>query len=190
MDGDSKQVATLAGGCFWCLEAVYEQVRGIERVESGYSGGHVQQPSYDQVSTESTGHAEVVHITFEPGDISYRELLEVFFAIHDPTTLNLQGPDTGPQYRSAIFFHDSQQKADAEDLIEELDAAGTWDRPIVTEVAPFTAFYPAEEYHQQYYVRNSGQAYCQLIISPKVAKFRDQFAGKLKPGATGAAARG
>lgn len=183
MEGDGRELATLAGGCFWCLEAVYEQLQGVERVESGYSGGHDQQPFYKQVTTGNTGHAEAVQVTFDPEAISYREVLEVFFTIHDPTTLNRQGPDIGTQYRSAIFYHDSQQKTVAEELIRKLTAERLWDRPIVTEVSPLAAFYPAEEYHQQYYRRNADQAYCQLVISPKVAKFRKQFLAKLKPGA-------
>ena len=182
MQARSKEIATLAGGCFWCLEAVYEQLRGVERVESGYCGGHVPQPSYEQVCSETTGHAEVVQITFEPEAISYRDLLEVFFAIHDPTTLNRQGPDVGTQYRSAIFYHTDQQRAVAEELIAKLDAERIWKRPIVTEVAPITEFYRAEEYHQQYYRLNPGQAYCQIAISPKVAKFRKQFQAKLQRG--------
>ena len=182
MDGSDRQLATLAGGCFWCLEAVYEQLRGVEHVESGYSGGHLEQPSYEQVCSGRTGHAETVQITFDPQAISYRELIEVFFAIHDPTTLNRQGPDVGTHYRSMIFYHGEQQKAVAEELIEELRAEGLWPQPIVTEVTEFDAFYPAEEYHRQYYRRNTGQAYCQIVISPKVAKFRELFLEKLKPG--------
>ena len=184
MDNQSREVATLAGGCFWCLEAVFEQLSGVERVESGYSGGHVPDPSYQQVCTESTGHAEVVQITFDPQIVSYRELLEVFFATHDPTTLNRQGPDAGTQYRSAIFYHSPEQKDVAEKIVAELEAARIWDMPIVTEVVPLNVFYPAEEYHQQYYRRNQAQPYCQMVISPKVAKFRKQYLEKLKPGAT------
>lgn len=184
MHSNGKELATLAGGCFWCLEAVYEQLRGVEHVESGYSGGHLEQPSYEQVCSGRTGHAETVQITFDPQAISYRELIEVFFAIHDPTTLNRQGPDVGAHYRSEIFYHGERQKAIAEELIEELQAEGLWQQPIVTEVAAFDAFYPAEEYHRQYYRRNTGQGYCQIVISPKVAKFRAQFREKLKPGVT------
>ena len=176
-----REVATLAGGCFWCLEAVYERLQGVERVQSGYSGGHVQHPSYEQVCTESTGHAEAVQVTFEPRVISYREVLEVFFSIHDPTTLNRQGPDVGSHYRSAIFYGTEQQKGIAEEVIAELSTAGLWPQPIVTEVTPSTVFYPAERYHDQYYRRNGDQPYCQLVISPKLAKFRKQFQQKLKP---------
>ena len=180
MDDHSRDLVTLAGGCFWCLEAVFERLVGVERVESGYSGGHVPHPSYHQVCTENTGHAEVVQIAFDPQVISYHEVLKVFFAVHDPTTLNRQGPDVGTQYRSAIFYHSPEQKAIAEKMIEELETARIWDRPIVTELTPITPFYPAEEYHQQYYRRNPEQPYCQLVISPKVTKFRKQFLEKLK----------
>ena len=180
MDRSGREIARLAGGCFWCLEAVFEQLRGVERVSSGYTGGHLPNPSYEQVCTGQTGHAEAVQITFDPGVISFSDLLEVFFAIHDPTTFNRQGPDVGSQYRSAIFYHSSQQKAAADQVIAELRAAGTWKRPIVTEVAPLTEFYTAEEYHGEYYQRNPGQPYCQLVIAPKVAKFRKQYLAKLK----------
>lgn len=175
-----QEVATLAGGCFWCLEAVFDQLRGVEQVESGYSGGSVPNPSYRQVCTGTTGHAEVVQISFDPQVISFRELLKVFFTIHDPTTLNRQGADVGTQYRSAIFYHSPEQKAIAEQVIAELNAAGIWDAPIVTEVTPFTAFYPAEEYHQEYYQQNPSQPYCQVVIAPKVAKFRKEYLAKLK----------
>ena len=175
-----RELVTLAGGCFWCLEAVFEQLRGVERVESGYSGGHVPHPSYDDVCRESTGHAEAVQITFDPQVAPYEEILEVFFAVHDPTTLNRQGPDVGTQYRSAIFHDSPEQKAIAVRKLAELESARIWDRPIVTEVTPLTAFYPAEEYHQLYYRRNPDQPYCQLVISPKVAKFRKQYLDKLK----------
>jgi peptide-methionine (S)-S-oxide reductase len=175
-----REIATLAGGCFWCLEAVYDQLRGVEDVVSGYSGGHRANPSYELVCTGTTGHAEVVQLTFDPDAISYRDILNVFFAIHDPTTLNRQGPDVGTQYRSAIFYHSPDQKAAAEQVIAELDAAGIWPRPIVTEVAPFEAFYPAESYHQEYFARNPNQGYCQVVVAPKVAKFRKQFLDRLK----------
>jgi peptide-methionine (S)-S-oxide reductase len=174
------EVATLAGGCFWCLEAVYDQVKGVESVVSGYAGGTVANPTYRQVCSETTGHAEVVQVTFDPAVISFAELLEIFFTIHDPTTLNRQGADVGTQYRSAIFYHSPEQRATAERVIEEIRAAGVWDGPIVTEVTPFAAFYPAEDYHQEYYVRNGGQPYCQVVISPKVAKFRSRYRAKLK----------
>lgn len=175
-----QQVATLGGGCFWCLEAVFEQLKGVEKVESGYSGGTVVNPSYQQVCTGTTGHAEVVQITFDPQTITFKELLEVFFTIHDPTTLNRQGADVGPQYRSVIFYHDEGQKAIAEQVIREITAARIWDAPIVTEVTPFTAFYKAEEYHQEYFRKNPNQPYCRVVIAPKVAKFRQRYLAKLK----------
>jgi len=175
-----QQVATLGGGCFWCLEAVFEQLMGVEKVESGYSGGTVVNPSYQQVCTGTTGHAEVVQITFDPQVITFKELLEVFFTIHDPTTLNRQGADVGPQYRSAIFYHDEGQKAVAEQVIREITEARIWDAPIVTEVTPLTAFYRAEEYHQEYFRKNPNQPYCRVVIAPKVAKFRQRYLAKLK----------
>ncbi|BBL80156.1 peptide methionine sulfoxide reductase MsrA [Rubrobacter xylanophilus] len=174
------ETATLGGGCFWCVEAVFDELRGVERVEPGYSGGHVENPTYEQVCTGRTGHAEVVRVWFDPRQISYRELLEVFFAVHDPTTKDRQGPDVGPQYRSVIFYHDEEQRRTAEEVISELEARGVWERPIVTEVAPFTAFYPAEEYHRDYFRRNPGQPYCQVVIAPKVAKFRKEYLQRLK----------
>jgi len=174
------EVATLAGGCFWCLEAVFDELRGVRKIESGYSGGFVPDPTYRQVCTGTTGHAEVVQVTFDPNVISFRDLLEVFFAVHDPTTLNRQGPDVGTQYRSAIFYHTPEQKRVAEEVIAELDAAHTWDAPIVTEVAPFDAFYDAEDYHQEYFRRNEGQPYCRVVVAPKVAKFRAQHLDRLK----------
>ena len=180
MDNQSHGVATLAGGCFWCLEAVFLELRGVERIDSGYSGGQVPNPSYQQVCAGTTGHAEVVQITFDPTAISFRELLEVFFTIHDPTTPNRQGYDVGPQYRSAIFYHDPAQKTVAEEVIAELENEGIWKSPIITEVEPFTEFYPAEEYHQQYFMKNSNQPYCQLIIEPKVAKVRERYMARLK----------
>jgi peptide-methionine (S)-S-oxide reductase len=172
--------ATLAGGCFWCLEAVFLRLRGVRRVESGYSGGHVENPGYRAVCTGTTGHAEVVQVDFDPEEISYRELLEVFFAIHDPTTLNRQGADVGTQYRSAIFYHDEAQKQAAERTIAELEEQKIWDDPIVTEIVPLERFYPAEDYHREYYDRNPEQGYCQVVISPKVSKLRQKFAEKLK----------
>jgi peptide-methionine (S)-S-oxide reductase len=175
-----KEIATLAGGCFWCLEAVFDDLRGVERVESGYSGGDVPDPTYKEVCAGTTGHAEVVQLTFDPRVVSYRELLEVFFTIHDPTTLNRQGADVGTQYRSAIFYHSPEQKQVAETVIAELNAAKLWDAPIVTEVTPLKAFYPAEEYHQEYYRLNPSQPYCRAVIAPKVAKFRKQYLEKLK----------
>lgn len=177
---DTREVATLGGGCFWCLEAVYEQLRGVEDVVSGYAGGSVVNPSYQQVCTGTTGHAEVVQVTFDPDQVSFRELLEVFFTIHDPTTLNRQGADVGSQYRSAIFYHSEHQRAVAENLVEELGKAELWSDPIVTEIVPFEVFYPAEGYHQEYFRRNPGQGYCRVVIAPKVAKFRKQYLQRLK----------
>jgi peptide-methionine (S)-S-oxide reductase len=173
-------LATLAGGCFWCLEAVYLQLKGVEKVESGYSGGTIPHPSYQAVCTGQTGHAEVVQITFDPQIISYRDLLQVFFTIHDPTTLNRQGADVGTQYRSAIYYHDSVQMQTAREVIAEIEASKIWDHPIVTEVQPLEAFYKAEEYHQNYYERNPYQGYCQVVIAPKVAKFRKMYIDRLK----------
>jgi peptide-methionine (S)-S-oxide reductase len=175
-----REIATLAGGCFWCLEAVYDELRGVEDVVSGYSGGSVPNPSYEMVCTGTTGHAEVVQITFDPNIISFKQILQVFFTIHDPTTLNRQGPDMGTQYRSAIFYHSPEQKAAVEQLIAELESSRLWDRPIVTEVTPFERFYPAETYHQEYFKRNPNQAYCRIVIEPKVAKFRKHFLDELK----------
>ena len=177
---NGQALATLAGGCFWCLEAVYEQLQGVTHVASGYTGGTVAYPSYKQVCAGTTGHAEAVRITYDPQVISYRELLAVFFDIHDPTTLNRQGADVGTQYRSAIFHHSPEQETTARQVIQDLDAAGIWDASIVTQVAPFDVFYRAENHHQQYFERNGGQPYCRAIIAPKVAKFRQQFLPKLK----------
>ena len=174
------EIATLGGGCFWCLEAVYARLNGIERVESGYSGGKVANPSYQQVCTGTTGHAEVVQVTFDPNIISFEEILDVFFTIHDPTTLNRQGADVGTQYRSVIFHHSLEQRTMAEHIIEELNVAGVWDAPIVTEVTPFATFYPAEDYHQEYYRRNSSQPYCRVVIAPKLAKLRKNHLAKLR----------
>jgi peptide-methionine (S)-S-oxide reductase len=176
----AKEVATLGGGCFWCLDAVFAELTGVERVESGYAGGSVPHPSYEQVCRGTTGHAEVVQVTFDPQVTSFREILEVFFATHDPTTLNRQGADVGTQYRSAIFYHSPEQQATAEQMIKELTEARVWPQPIVTEVSPLTAFYPAEGYHQRFYERNPEQMYCQFVISPKLASFRKKFGAKLK----------
>lgn len=176
----TREVATLAGGCFWCLEAVFDDLQGVESVVSGYAGGRVRNPSYREVCNGTTGHAEVVQITFDPALVSFRDLLQVFFTIHDPTTLNRQGADVGTQYRSAIFYHSPAQKAAAEQVIAEITAAGIWGAAIVTQVAPFEAFYAAEDYHQGYYRRNSYQPYCQVVIAPKVAKFRKQYVQRLK----------
>ena len=183
MAANQKEVATLAGGCFWCLEAVYDDLRGVEAVESGYAGGDVPNPSYRQVCSGTTGHAEVVQVTFDPSIVSFREILEIFFAIHDPTTLNRQGADVGTQYRSAIFYHSPEQKEITEKLISELNAEGIWDAPIVTEVVPLNKFYVAEDYHQEYFAQNPSQPYCRAVVAPKVAKFRQKFLGKLKSGA-------
>lgn len=175
-----KEKATLGGGCFWCLEAVYDQLKGVKDVVSGYSGGSTPQPSYQQVLTGMTGHAEVVQITFDPQEVSYEEILKVFFTIHDPTTLNRQGADVGSQYRSVIFYHSSEQKAIAERVIGELEARKIWRDPIVSELAEFETFYRAEGYHQEYFTNNPGQPYCQVVVAPKVAKFRKEFMGRLK----------
>jgi peptide-methionine (S)-S-oxide reductase len=172
--------ATLGGGCFWCLEAVYQQLEGVTRVVSGYAGGHVENPTYEQVCNKTTGHAEVVQVTFDPTRVSYREILEVFFAIHDPTTKDRQGNDVGPQYRSVIFHHDEEQKRVAEDVIGELTRDEVFDAPIVTQVLPSPRFYPAEDYHQNYFVQNPNQPYCAFVVSPKVAKFRKKFAKRLR----------
>jgi peptide-methionine (S)-S-oxide reductase len=180
-----KELATLGGGCFWCLEAVYLELKGVEQVVSGYSGGTVPNPTYNEVCEESTGHAEVVQLTFDPQEISFKEILQVFFTIHDPTTLNRQGADVGTQYRSAIFYHSPEQKRIAEETIRELTEARLWDSPIVTEVTPFAVFYPAEDYHQEYFWRNTVQPYCQYVIVPKVLKLRKMFVEKLKRTAQG-----
>jgi peptide-methionine (S)-S-oxide reductase len=179
-DSRRLEVATLGGGCFWCTEAVFSEAKGVVRVLPGYSGGHVANPTYEQVSTGTTGHAEVVQITFDPEIISYRELLEIFFAMHDPTTLNRQGGDVGTQYRSVIFYHNGEQKATAEKIIEELNKAKTYDAPIVTKVEPFKAFYKAEEYHRDYFKHHPEIPYCKLVISPKIAKLRKKYWDKLK----------
>jgi peptide-methionine (S)-S-oxide reductase len=178
--GKNLQVATLAGGCFWCLEAVFDELKGVEAVESGYTGGKVATPSYQEVCTGSTGHAEAVRVTFDPGVISYKDLLKVFFTVHDPTTLDRQGADVGTQYRSAIFYHDEEQKAAAEAVMHELAEAHLWDAPIVTELTPAGEFYVAEDYHQEYFSKNPWQPYCQVVIAPKVAKFRKEFVAELK----------
>jgi len=174
------ETATLAGGCFWCLEAVFDDVKGVQSVESGYAGGGMDNPSYRDVCTGATGHAEVVQVKFDPQVVSYKEILNVFFAIHDPTTFNRQGADVGTQYRSAIFFHDDEQKRTAEELIKELDRQKIWDRPIVTEVTKLDKFYAAEDYHQEYFAKNPYQPYCQAVVAPKVAKFRKHHLEMLK----------
>ena len=174
------EIATLAGGCFWCLEAVYDQTKGVSSVESGYMGGKNANPTYEQVCSGRTGHAEVVRVTFEPSVISFRELLEIFFVIHDPTTLNRQGNDVGTQYRSAIFTHSPEQQKTAEEVIAAFTKDKVYDAPIVTEVVPAGDFYVAEEYHQEYFARNPLQGYCTYVVGPKVAKFRNQFSAKIK----------
>jgi peptide-methionine (S)-S-oxide reductase len=176
----NAEIATLGGGCFWCLEAVFEQLKGVDRVESGYCGGTAPNPSYQDVCTGTTGHAEVVQVTFDNAAITFEEILDVFFAIHDPTTLNRQGPDSGTQYRSAIFYHTPKQKEFAERRIKELNASKIWDAPIVTQVVPAQEFFRAEDYHQGYFRQHPEQGYCQYVVSPKVAKFRKQFAKKLR----------
>ena len=174
------EVATLAGGCFWCLEAAYDELKGVLSVESGYSGGQVDNPSYKQVCSGATGHAEVVQVTFDPQVISFRDILNVFFVIHDPTTLNRQGNDVGTQYRSAIFYHSPEQKTVAEDVVRDLTAQKVWSQPIVTELAPFEKFYVAEDYHQEYFANNPYQPYCMMVVAPKVTKFRKHFMEMLK----------
>jgi peptide-methionine (S)-S-oxide reductase len=176
------EVATLGGGCFWCLEAVFELVRGVTAVKSGYAGGRRPNPTYEQVCTGTTGHAEVVQVTYDAAVLTYREILEIFFSIHDPTTLDRQGADMGTQYRSAIFTHSTEQSGIAREVIAEVEREGIWDDPIVTEVTPLTAFFPAEAYHDEYYSRNQGQPYCRVVIGPKVAKFRERYAHRLASG--------
>jgi peptide-methionine (S)-S-oxide reductase len=176
----SREKATLAGGCFWCLEAVFERLKGVERVVSGYSGGSVDHPSYEQVCSGATGHAEAVQVTFDPNEISYRDILEVFFTAHDPTTLNRQGADVGTQYRSAVFYHSEEQRTTAEQVIRRLEGDSVWDAPIVTELAPFEHFYPAEDYHQRFYASNANHPYCRAVIDPKLAKIRERYSTRLK----------
>jgi peptide-methionine (S)-S-oxide reductase len=176
---DTHETATLGGGCFWCLEAVYQELQGVHRVESGYAGGHVENPHYQDVCAGTTGHAEVVEVDFDPDVISFREILDIFFTTHDPTTLNRQGNDVGPQYRSAVFYASEAQKATVEETVAALEADGVW-RRIVTQVAPLEKFWPAEAYHRDYYRRHPDQAYCRAIIAPKVAKLRKQHFDKLR----------
>ena len=175
-----REIATLAGGCFWCLEAVFDDLEGVESVESGYMGGKVKDPTYEQVCAGNTGHAEVVQLKFDPSVVSFEDILKVFFVIHDPTTLNRQGNDAGTQYRSAIFYHSPEQKTLADRVIAEITRAGIYRDPIVTEVAPASSFYVAEGYHQEYFTRNPYQPYCQAVVAPKVAKFRKHFTERLK----------
>ncbi|CAA9376311.1 MAG: Peptide-methionine (S)-S-oxide reductase MsrA [uncultured Pyrinomonadaceae bacterium] len=180
METKNTETATLGAGCFWCVEAVFDDLRGVESVESGYSGGHTENPTYQQVCSETTGHAEVANVSFDPQEISFKEILQVFFAVHDPTTLNRQGNDVGSSYRSAIFYHDENQKRIAEEVIKEVTAEGVYDKPIVTEVTPFDKFYIAENYHQEYFANNPNQPYCAAVVAPKVAKFRQKFVNRLK----------
>lgn len=174
------ETATLAGGCFWCTESVFDELRGVESVVSGYSGGHTESPTYQEVCTGTTGHAEVIDVTFDPSEIDFADILRVFFTVHDPTTLNRQGGDIGTQYRSAIFYHSEAQKQAAEAVIREIDAAAIYPNPIITEVVPFEKFWPAEDYHQEYFANNPNQPYCAAVIAPKVAKFRKMYAERLK----------
>ena len=180
MQPKNHEVATLGGGCFWCVEAVFEEIRGVVDVVSGYAGGKVSNPSYREVCAGRTGHAEVVQVTFDPDVLSYREVLQIFFTTHDPTTPNRQGADVGTQYRSVVFYHDDEQERIAEEVIREFEAEGVWDAPIVTELAPLPAFYRAEEYHQDYFAQNPAQPYCQAVIAPKVSKLRKQYFERLK----------
>jgi peptide-methionine (S)-S-oxide reductase len=182
-----REVVTLGGGCFWCLEAVYRDLEGVQSVESGYMGGHLADPSYRDVCTGRTGHAEVTQIAFDADVLSFRELLEVFFAIHDPTTRDRQGNDVGSQYRSVIFHHNGVQRTEAEEFIRELEKAGRFAAPIVTQVESAGEFYKAEDYHQEYFQNNPNQPYCQLVVAPKVGKFREKFGAKLKSGSAGGA---
>lgn len=180
MNQEKNEVATLGGGCFWCLEPIFEELIGVNDVVVGYSGGEVDNPTYEQVCTGVTGHAEVARVSFAPGIIPFEEILRVFFTVHDPTTLNRQGADVGTQYRSVIFYHNEEQKRIAERVIKEMESDGIWDAPIVTELTPFTQFYKAEDYHQKYYKNNPNQGYCRVVIDPKVTKFRQKFLSKLK----------
>ena len=179
MQNEGLSFATFGAGCFWCVEAIFQDIKGVHKVESGYTGGHVKNPTYREVCSETTGHAEVLQVTFDPNEVSYEDLVKVLFATHDPTTHNRQGADRGSQYRSAIFYHDEEQKAIAEQVKKEF-APTLWDDPIVTEIAAFNVFYPAEEYHQNYYSDNPNQGYCRIVINPKVQKFRKEFSHMLK----------
>lgn len=175
-----REVATLGGGCFWCTEAVFDDLKGVESVESGYSGGAIENPTYAQVCSGTTGHAEVIQVTFDPQAVSFKQILEIFFTVHDPTTLNRQGADVGTQYRSVIFYHDEEQRRVAAEVIRELDAQRVWNAPIVTELAPFDRFYVAEDYHQEYFRLNGSQPYCRMVVAPKVTKFREHYREQLK----------
>ena len=180
MAENDLETATLAAGCFWCVEACFYDLKGVEDVVSGYSGGRTENPTYRQVCDGNTGHAEVAEIRFDPDEVSFKDILRVFFAVHDPTTLNRQGNDVGTQYRSAIFYHNDEQKRDAEEVIDEVTKEGVYDAPIVTEVVPFEKFWPAEDYHQEYFANNPNQPYCMAVVAPKVAKFRKKFVDRLK----------
>ena len=180
MENKNLETATLAAGCFWCVEAVFDDLKGVTDVVSGYSGGHKENPTYREVCSETTGHAEVVQIKFDPNAISYKEILQIFFSVHDPTTLNRQGNDIGTSYRSAIFYHNDEQRRVAEETIKEIEDEGMWDAPIVTEITAFDKFYPAEDYHQEYFTNNPNQPYCAAVVAPKVAKFRNKFVERLK----------
>jgi len=177
---DNHEIATLGGGCFWCTEAIFDDLKGVLSVESGYSGGTAENPTYEQVCTGKTGHAEAIQIEFDPQAVTYRDILKIFFTVHDPTTLNRQGNDVGTQYRSVIFYHDEEQKRTAEEIIREVEKDKVWDDPIVTELSPFKAFYKAEDYHQEYFANNPNQSYCHVVIAPKVAKFRKLYHDRLK----------
>ena len=177
---EHTEIATLGGGCFWCLEPIVADLKGVQKVESGYSGGQVKNPAYREVCEGTTGHAEVVQLTFDASVISYKEILQIFFVFHDPTTLNRQGADSGTQYRSVIFYHTPEQHAVAAEVMQEMSAAGIWGAPIVTELAPCSVFYRAEDYHQDYYARNGNQPYCQAVIAPKISKLRARYSEKLK----------
>jgi peptide-methionine (S)-S-oxide reductase len=180
MENTNLETATLAAGCFWCVEAVFDDLKGVQDVVSGYSGGHLENPTYQQVCSETTGHAEVVQIKFDPNELSFKELLQVFFTVHDPTQLNRQGNDVGSSYRSAVFYHSDEQKRVAEEVIEEFTDEAIYDKPIVTQIAPFDKFYAAEDYHQEYFANNPNQPYCAAVVAPKVAKFRQKFVSRLK----------
>ena len=180
MENANLETATLAAGCFWCVEAVFDDLKGVEDVVSGYSGGHTENPTYQEICSQTTGHAEVVQIKFDPEELSFADLLRVFFTVHDPTQLNRQGNDDGPSYRSAIFYHDDEQKRVAEEIIKEFADEDIYDKPIVTEVTAFDKFWPAESYHQEYFANNPGQPYCAAVVAPKVAKFRQKFTNRLK----------
>lgn len=185
MENKNTETATLGAGCFWCVEAVFDDLQGVESVESGYSGGHTENPTYKEVCSETTGHAEVVQVNFNPQEISFKEILQVFFTVHDPTQLNRQGNDIGTSYRSAVFYHSDEQKTVAEETIKEIEAEGVYDKKIVTQIAPFDKFYMGEDYHQEYFANNQNQPYCAAVVAPKVAKFRQKFTSRLKSRAAG-----